>query len=166
LTAKATPKFKSDKADIIVLAAWPNELGLFARQAREAGLKAAIISPDTGMIDVVAQIAGKTIDGLMFTYTPDYKNDPGAKTLAEEYRAKHIDPSGFTVFPYAMIQTYAQAITQVGSTDAEKVAAALRHNKFHTVIGDIGFDDKGNLTGVKPVIYRYEGTIYKPLAAK
>jgi len=162
----AITKFKSDKADLIVLAAWPNELGLFVRQAREAGLKAAIISPDTGMIDVVAQIAGPAVDGLLFVYTPDYRNEPRAKNLVAEYKAKHIDPSGFTVFPYAMIEAYAQAVTQTGSTDPEKVAQTLRLNKFRTVIGDIGFDDKGNLIGVAPVVYSYEGTSYKPLTEK
>ncbi len=162
----AITKFKNANVDMVVLGAWPNELGLFVRQARAAGLKATIIAPDTGMIDVVAQIAGDALDGLLFVYTPDYSNDPAVKTLMAKYKARKINPSGFTIFPYAMIQAYAKAIEKAGSTDPEKVAAALRQNKFSTVIGNIGFDAKGNLVGVDPIIYRYEGTVFKPLIEK
>lgn len=156
-------KLKKENPNIVVLGAWPNELGLFVRQARAAGLTSTIITADIGISDVVPQIAGSAVDGLMFVYVPNFLDNPNSRAIIGELKAKGIDSSGFTLFPFALIQIYAAAVKEAGTADPEKVGDVLRHNKFKTVIGDIGFDDKGNLIGVTPVMYRYEGNSYQPV---
>ncbi len=39
-----------------------------------------------------------------------------------------------------------QAVEKTGSTDLDKVIGTLRSNKFNTVLGNIGFDGKGDVT--------------------
>jgi branched-chain amino acid transport system substrate-binding protein len=53
------------------------------------------------------------------------------------------------------------SIRQAHSTDA--VVDALRHNEFDTVLGRLGFDDKGDVTGVDSFIwYVWSDSGYHP----
>jgi branched-chain amino acid transport system substrate-binding protein len=62
-----------------------------------------------------------------------------------------------------VVQVWAQAVEKAGSFDAEAVADALRHNEFDTVLGRLGFDDKGDVTGIESFIwYVWSDTGYHP----
>jgi branched-chain amino acid transport system substrate-binding protein len=47
----------------------------------------------------------------------------------------------------AAVQAWAHAVGQAGTTDAVPVAEVLRRRQFDTVLGTIGFDAKGDVTG-------------------
>ena len=47
----------------------------------------------------------------------------------------------------------AQAVERAGTTDATRVAEALREEQFDTVLGEIGFDAKGDVTGFDPFVW-------------
>jgi branched-chain amino acid transport system substrate-binding protein len=46
-----------------------------------------------------------------------------------------------------------KAVEKAESFDDEAVVDALRHNKFDTVLGRLGFDDKGDVTGAESFIW-------------
>ncbi|MCB1742795.1 MAG: ABC transporter substrate-binding protein, partial [Gammaproteobacteria bacterium] len=56
---------------------------------------------------------------------------------------------------YGAIQAWAQAVTEAGSSDPASVIKALRAGSFETVLGKIGFDDKGDVTAPGYVFYRW-----------
>jgi branched-chain amino acid transport system substrate-binding protein len=41
-------------------------------------------------------------------------------------------------------------VKETSASDAAQVAAALRQGQFDTVLGTIGFDAKGDVTGYEP----------------
>jgi hypothetical protein len=45
---------------------------------------------------------------------------------------------------YAAFQVWAQAVEKAGTFETQAVAAALRGHPFDTVLGRIGFDQKGD----------------------
>ena len=49
-----------------------------------------------------------------------------------------------------------QAVERTGSTDLDNVIGVLRSNKFNTVLGDIGFDGKGDVTAPGYVWYVWD----------
>jgi branched-chain amino acid transport system substrate-binding protein len=51
-----------------------------------------------------------------------------------------------------VVQVWAQAVKKAGSFDDDAVVDALRHNKFDTVLGRLGFAEKGDVTGVESFI--------------
>ena len=70
-----------------------------------------------------------------------------------------IDPEGYTLYTYAAIQTFAQAAEAAGSTDLDAVIGALRDGSFETVLGDLTFDDNGDIEQPAYVWYEWtEGT--------
>ena len=46
---------------------------------------------------------------------------------------------------YAAVQSWAQAVEFVGSLELVDVIGSLRENIFSTVLGSIGFDEKGDV---------------------
>jgi branched-chain amino acid transport system substrate-binding protein len=76
------------------------------------------------------------------------------------FRKDGYEPEGYTLSTYAAIQVWAQAVEKAGSTDAEKVAAAIRSQDWDTVIGKLGFDDKGDLTKATYVWYVFKDGNY------
>ena len=72
----------------------------------------------------------------------------------EKFKAKNIDPEGYTLYSYAAVQILAKAIEATGSTDGKALADYLHQGKpTQTVIGDIAYDKKGDITRPDYVMY-------------
>jgi branched-chain amino acid transport system substrate-binding protein len=54
---------------------------------------------------------------------------------------------------YAAFQVWVQAVEEAGTFDMKAVADALRSHKFNTVLGRIGFDKKGDVTGNETFVW-------------
>jgi len=63
------------------------------------------------------------------------------------------EPDGYTLYSYAAVQAWAQAVQQAGSLKPETVIKSLRTRSFETVIGKIGFDEKGDVTGISTFVW-------------
>jgi branched-chain amino acid transport system substrate-binding protein len=58
----------------------------------------------------------------------------------------------------------AEAVKKAGSFDDEAVVDALRHNEFGTVLGRLGFDAKGDVTGYETFVwYVWKDGKYAPV---
>jgi branched-chain amino acid transport system substrate-binding protein len=64
------------------------------------------------------------------------------------------------LYSYAAFQAWAQAAIKAGTTEAAKVIAALKSNQFDTVLGRIGFDEKGDVTAPGYVLYVWKAGKY------
>ena len=51
-----------------------------------------------------------------------------------------------TLLAYAAVQVWAQAVAAAGSLDISAMTLAMHSRQFDTVLGRIGFDQKGDLT--------------------
>ena len=69
------------------------------------------------------------------------------------FRDAGYEPEAYTLYTYAAIQAWAQAAAQAGTTDVQKVEAALHSGQFDTVLGKIGFNAKGDVTSRAYVMY-------------
>ena len=81
------------------------------------------------------------------------------------FRAQGYEPLGYTLYAYAAVQVWAQAVEAAGSLDLDAVAEAMHSRQFDTVLGRIGFDEKGDVTGFDPwqwYVWQADGT-YVPL---
>ena len=66
------------------------------------------------------------------------------------------DPEGYVLYTYAAFQAWAQAAAKAGTTDPQKVAAALRSGTWDTVLGPITYDKKGDITSGGWAVYRWD----------
>jgi branched-chain amino acid transport system substrate-binding protein len=97
----------------------------------------------------------------------DPRLNEAAAPVVAKFRKEGYEPEGLTLHGYAVVKVWAQAVEKAGSFDADQVVDALRHNEFDTVLGRLGFDEKGDVTGVNSFTwYVWSDTSYHPAESK
>ncbi|TAK47931.1 MAG: branched-chain amino acid ABC transporter substrate-binding protein [Xanthobacteraceae bacterium] len=149
-------RLKRDNIDLVYVGGYHKESGLLLRQMREQGLKTVLMAGDALNDKEFASITGPQGAGTLFTFGPDPRNKPTAKAIVEKFKAKNIDPEGYTLYTYAAIQVWVQAATKAGTTDPRKVAETIKANAWDTVLGKLSFDAKGDITVIDYVVYKWD----------
>jgi branched-chain amino acid transport system substrate-binding protein len=145
--------FESRGIDVVFYGGYQAEAGLIVRQAKARLPELGFVVPDGVGSEDFALIAGGAAEGIPMTYFMDAVRQPAAAAVVAEFRAAGTDPIGSELYAYAAVQAWVQAVEQVGTTDAAPVAEALRREQFDTVLGTIGFDAKGDVTGFDPFVW-------------
>ena len=153
-------KLKQEAIDVVYVGGYHTEAGLLARQMKDQGLNAPIVSGDALVTNEYWSITGPAGEGTMMTFGPDPREMPEAKDAVEKFRKAGYEPEGYTLYTYAALQIWAEAAKQANSTDAAKIAEVLGKNTYNTVIGKIGFDAKGDVTTPAYVWYRWNNGQY------
>jgi branched-chain amino acid transport system substrate-binding protein len=158
-------KMKNAGVDLIYLGGYHTEAGLITRQAREQGLDAVMMSGDALVTDEYWAITGDTGQGTLMTFSPDPRKNEVAAPVVAEFEAQGYDPEGYTLYTYATIQIWADAVEKAGTTDLDAVLEQLHGNQFETVLGTIAFDDKGDVTGENYVLYEWDNGQYNEIGS-
>lgn len=159
-------RMKEAGVQIVYIGGYYTEAGLITRQARQQGLQAQFISGDALATDEFGQIAGPAANGFMFTFPPDPRHNPAAQAVVAEFKKTGYDPEGYTLYTYAAMQIWAEAANKAKTVDPQKVAAELKSGgPWKSVIGDISFDKKGDVTKPAYVFYRWKNGKYAEMPA-
>ncbi len=157
-------RLKQAGAQVVYMGGYHTEAGLITRQAREQGLNAQFISGDALATAEFGQIAGPAGNGFMFTFPPDPRLNPAAAEVVKEFSKTGFDPEGYTLYTYAAVQIWAEAVKKAGSADPQKVAAALKSGgPWDSIIGPISFDKKGDVTAAGYVFYVWKNGNYSEM---
>jgi branched-chain amino acid transport system substrate-binding protein len=147
-------KLKQANVDVVYFGGLHTEAGLIIRQMRDQGLNAPMMSGDGIVSSEFVSIAGPGAEGTLMTFSPDPRKNPNAQEVVKKFRAKGFEPEAYTLYSYAAVQVLADAAKQASSIDGKKVAETIRSGKpFKTVIGDLSFDKKGDITRPDYVMY-------------
>ena len=92
---------------------------------------------------------------MMFTFGSDPRKRPTAAAVVKKFKDKNVDPEGYTLYTYAAMQIWTQAVAKAKTTDAKKVAETIKAGKWDTVLGPISYDKKGDITTVDYVFYKW-----------
>ncbi len=152
-------KMQASGIEVFYLGGYHTEAAIMIRQAHEMGYRPQLLSGDALITEEFWTIAGEAAAGTLMTFSPDPRKNPVAAPVVAKFRSKmHYEPEGYTLYSYAAVQAWAQAVAVAGSTDADKVVQALRGGEFNTVLGRIGFDAKGDVSAPGYVWYEwYDG---------
>jgi branched-chain amino acid transport system substrate-binding protein len=142
--------FEARAIDVVFYGGYQAEAGLIVRQVKERLPELDFVVPDGVGSEDFWLIAGAAAEGIPMTFYMDAARLPAAAEVVAEFRAAGMEPIGAELSSYAAVQTWAQAVESVGTTDPGRVAEVLREEQFDTVLGTIGFDDKGDVTGFHP----------------
>lgn len=147
-------KIKAAGADLVYWGGLHTEGGLLVRQMRDQGVKAVLMGADGITSDEFASIGGPGVEGTLMTFAPDPRKRADAKEVIEKFRAKKFEPEAYTLYSYASVQIIQQAAEAAKSLDPKKVAAQIKSGqKFKTVLGELSFDKKGDITRPDYVMY-------------
>ncbi|MGA2487310.1 MAG: branched-chain amino acid ABC transporter substrate-binding protein, partial [Roseiarcus sp.] len=129
-------KIKAAGADYLMWGGLHTEGGLIVRQMRDQGMKTIMISGDGITDNEFASIGGPGVEGTLMSFGPEPRDNPAAKDVVAEFKAKGYDPEGYTLYSYAAMQIIKQAIEKANSTDPHKVADVMHSGMaFKTVLG-------------------------------
>ena len=148
-------KLKANNVDILFYGGYHSEAGQIVRQMRSQGLKTRVVGGDALFIPEFWTITGDTGEGTLASFSPDPRQNPEAAAVVKKFRDQKYEPEGYTLYSYAAVQAWAQAAEKAKSTDAKKVAAALKSGTFNTVLGKISFDSKGDIKGETYIMYEW-----------
>src|SRR5215212_3409561 len=150
-------KLKQAGVDVVYFGGLHTEAGLIIRQMRDQGLNAPLMSGDGIVSAEFVSIAGPGAEGTLMTFAPDPRKNPNAKDVVAKFKAKNFEPEAYTLYAYAAVQILADAAEEAKSTDTKKMSEVMKSGKvFKTVIGDISFDKKGDITRPDYVMYEWK----------
>ena len=141
---------QAEEIDVAYFGGYAPEAGLILRQARSIGYDLQLVTGDGVVTEDFWLIAGPAAEGTRSTSFAEPTDRPGAKEVVAGFRAQGYEPVGNTLYTYAAVQAWAQAVAAAGTTDADALIEALRNLELDTVLGAIGFDAKGDVTGFDP----------------
>ena len=123
-----------------------SDLGIFARQLRQLGVTLPWVGSPSIVDTTALNLAGRALYG---TYgVADYAVDatPASKAFAERYQALYkAIPDNQSSWTFDAVNLLARAMNDAGSTEPEKVRAALAAIRgFAGAEGEYNFDSKGD----------------------
>ena len=105
-------------------------------------------------------ITGEAGAGTLFTYAPEVKTRPAAQDALKQIVATGAEPDNFAFYYYAAVQVLASAIEEAKSADPGDVADVMHEKTFDTVVGEMAFDEKGDLKAPEYVFYEWRDGKY------
>jgi len=129
------------KPDGIFNALFGADLTVFVREGNTRGLfeKRTVASMLTGEPEYIIPLGEETPEGWLVTGYPwEQITDPAHKAFIDAYRAKYNDaPRLGSVLGYVVAHMMKDMLDKAGSTETEKMLAALRGATFKTIVGDV-----------------------------
>jgi branched-chain amino acid transport system substrate-binding protein len=141
-------KMQAKGIEVVYFGGYQHEAALIIRQAREHGYKLHLVAGDGINQEDFGLIAQSASDGTLMT-APPAPHGPEMAELAAKFTEGFRPP----FIPYAAVQAWAQAVERAGTFETKAVADALRAGELDTVLGRIGFDDKGDVTGYETFVW-------------
>lgn len=156
-----------------------NQIGLAGR-LRRAGAShvfvggdrsdVAILGRDAAALDYELVIAGgealraardevDLVPGTLMVGLPEWPEVADAETVAA-LRAAGVEPHGYVLPTYGGMQVAIAALNAAAVSDTP-VVEALAVGRFVTVLGEAGFDDKGDWIATPHRLFRYDGAAFR-----
>ena len=138
------------QAAVLFCACFSEKAGLLVRQIWESGSRIQTLTGNGAGNDTFWALAGaEAAQATLTVQLPDWTRAhiPEMAPLMARLRGDGIDPELFGFNDYAGLQAWAQAAERAKSTRGADVAPILRQERFDTVLGTIGFDEKGDIVG-------------------
>jgi branched-chain amino acid transport system substrate-binding protein len=148
-----TEQLVANGVEVVYVGGDAPEAGLILRQAKDAGLDIQLVSGDAMAAEEFWLVSGDVGEGTRFTFAPDPRANPEASEVVERFRDEGVEPLGYTLHSFAAVQAWAQAARAAGSLETEAVIGALKSGRFDTVLGEIGFDDQGDVEGTETFVW-------------
>ena len=147
-------KLVTKKTDVLYVGGYSGDIGIILRQAKKELPNLRLVSGDSLVNAEFMFVAGEASEGSYFTFGPDMRLKPEAADVVAAIREEEAyEPEGYTLYSYGAVQAWAQAVEKAGSLKPQAVIEALRTGSFDTVLGKIGFDEKGDVTGISTFVW-------------
>lgn len=150
-------KMKDLKPSAIYIAAYHDDIGRLTWSLRVAKVDVEIIGPDVLSNPEFWSFSQMRGSGVRFSNLAPAAERPEAADLVAKFRADgRGEPTNDTLNAYAAVQVFAAAAEATKGVDAKAIGAYLRKNSVKTVLGELSWDDRGDLTQADYIWYVWQ----------
>jgi branched-chain amino acid transport system substrate-binding protein len=152
-------------AEGIFYAGYEVECPYFRLDLREAGLDGLPFLASDGCflsatIDRSApadKLEDKAAEGMyVLGFAPAPESVAGTEWIKGYQEVEYRNPDTYSVNGYAAMQVLAEGAKKADSFDGDKVAAAIRQLDFDSLIGEVNYDDNGDLKDQRFFIFQVQ----------
>jgi branched-chain amino acid transport system substrate-binding protein len=145
--AALVDRLEEARVDVLYVGGYGPDAALILRTARERGEDLQLVGGDALAMDEFWLTAGKAGEGTIFSHRHNVRTIPEAAEVLAAFRARGLGRTPGGIAAYAAVQVWAQAVERAGTIELANVAEQLRRGRFDTALGQVSFDDKGDLEG-------------------
>lgn len=143
------------RPDAIFYAGYEIEAPYLRAALVESRLDMPMLASDGAFLAATIDESAGTAEGMYVSaFAPSPRNVADAKWFEAYQAVEFRNPDTYSVNGYVAMQTLAAAVHRADSFEREDVAAALRGRDVETLLGDLRFEQNGDL--VDPQIWIYQ----------
>jgi branched-chain amino acid transport system substrate-binding protein len=153
---------KAKKPDTVFFGGVDAVAGPMLRQMKSLGINARFIGGDGICSETLPKLAGDALgEGQVVCAEAGGVEDAQKKGM-DEFRAAfkkkfNADVQIYSPYTYDAVMVLAEAMKKAGSAEPAKYLPELAKTKYRGVIGDIAFDDKGDMKNGTLTLYTFKG---------
>ncbi len=150
-------KIKAERPDAIMYGGEDATGGPFAKQAMQLALRARILAGDGVCTTDLARLAGDAADNLVCSVAGgDLSAMAGSAAFAKELKAVYgHDPVVYSPVAYSAVYVIVDAMKRSNSITRAGILSAMPATNLNTLIGNIRFDEHGDLKNSTISLYKY-----------
>ena len=166
-------RLKSLKPDALYFGGIYNEGGLIAKQAKELGLNATLVSGDAAQSPEFFKVAGSAAEGAYVTNVGvPPERIASAKNFLEDYASEYPgkDMQPYDHYTYEAMRIALLALEEAGIADPasnridkSKIIEYLKILKYDGVLGHTEFDEKGDTKNKAVTVYLVKSGKFVPV---
>jgi branched-chain amino acid transport system substrate-binding protein len=151
-------KVKVGKPDVIMYGGTDTPGGLLAKQALELGIPAKIVGGDFMCSDNLAEFAGDAIKNVICSEAAmALSRMKAGPEFQKKYKERfNIDVDIYAPFAYDAVYLIVDAMKRANSVEPTKILAVMPQTNFEGLIGNIAFEDNGDLRDGIITIYDFK----------
>jgi branched-chain amino acid transport system substrate-binding protein len=151
-------KIKGKKPDVIMYGGMDATGGPFAKQAKELGITSKIVGGDGVCTDKVAELAGDAVTNIICSEAGlALSKMEAGDDFQKRYQARFNAPVQiYAPFTYDAVMVVVDAMKRANSSEPAAILAEMPKTNYKGVIGNIAFDEKGDMKEGTITLYEYK----------
>jgi len=153
-------------ADAIFYAGYEVECPYFRYNLRQAGLDTLpFLASDGCFLSASIDESDGAAEGMyVLGFAPEPEAVAGTDWIKAYQDVEYRNPDTYSVNGYAALEVLAEGVKKANGFDGSAVANAIRQLDFKSLIGQISYDDNGDLKEQRLFVFQVQGGEFKQIA--
>lgn len=156
-------KLKAAGVEVVYIGGYHTEIGRIVREMRKQKMTAQLIASDALATAEFWRIAGRAGEGTLMSFVADPRKNAAAAGIVKKFRARKVEPDGYTLASYTAVKLWADAAKSAGHAGFDSVIGKLMKVDAETPIGRVRFDNHGDIKEPQLTWYVWHAGKYTPL---
>jgi branched-chain amino acid transport system substrate-binding protein len=139
------------------------EGAVLVRKMKERKLKGIFMAGDAIANSVYLKTGGISSEGTYFTFGPAVEEIPQAANFYNSFKARYGEIGPYSVYAYDAAMVLLEAIEKADDTTGDSLIRVLHSQTFTGALGEISFDEIGDVEVAPYVIWKVKGGEFMPV---